>query len=87
MTSEWSTPLWHVVYGADKFASILVMVRTALISRKAISIAHHIPDRILQIHLQMYRSHDIYAVYQYAWKSNGNTAQLLQKRKRIWIYL
>ena len=80
MTSEWSTPLWHVVYGADKFASILVMVRTALI-------AHHIPDRILQIHLQMYRSHDIYAVYQYAWKSNGNTAQLLQKRKRIWIYL
>ena len=84
MTSEWSTPQWHVLHGADRYASVLVMVRAALISREAISVAHHIPGRIMQVKLQLYRPHDIYAIYQHAWNSGGNVSQLLNKRQRIW---
>ena len=87
MTNEWSTPQWHVMHGADRYASVLVMVRAALISREAISVAHHIPGRITQIRLQLYRPHDIYAVYQHAWHSGGNISQLLNKRKRVWTCL
>ena len=42
MTNEWSAPVWYVIYGADRCISVLVMVRAALISREAISIAHYI---------------------------------------------
>ena len=87
MTNEWSTPQWHAMHGADRYASVLVMVRAALISREAISVAHHIPGRIMQVRLQLYRPHDIYAVYQHAWHSGGNISQLLNKRKRVWTCL
>ena len=32
MTNEWNIPQWHVLHGADRYASVLVMVRAALIS-------------------------------------------------------
>ena len=87
MTSEWSTPQWHVLHGADRYASVLVMVRAALISKEAISVAHHIPSRIMQVRLQLYRPHNIYAIYQHAWHSGGNVSQLLTKRQRVWTCL
>ena len=46
MTNEWSTPPWYVIYGADRYISVLVMVRAALILREAISIALYISGRI-----------------------------------------
>lgn len=87
MTNEWSSPTWHIVHGVDKFASVLIMVRSALISKNLISMTYHIPGRILQVRLHLYRTHDIYAVYQQAWNSSGDTHNVLQKRKRIWICL
>ena len=75
------------MHGADRYAVVLVMVRIALISREAISVAHHIPGRIMQVRLQLYRSHDIYVVYQHAWHSGGNISQLLSRYKRIWTCL
>ena len=84
ITNEWSTPQWYVLHGADRYASVFVMVRVALIIRETISVAHHIPGRIMQIRLQLYRPQDIYAGYQHAWNSGGNISQLLTKRKRVW---
>ena len=63
MISEWITPEWRGMHGLDRFASVLVMDRITLIFREAISVAHHIPGRILQVRLQLYRPHDIYTVY------------------------
>ena len=87
MTNEWSSPHWHILHGAAKFASILVMVRTNVIHRDNISVAHHIPDRFMQVCLHLFRPHDILAVYQQAWNPIGGVSALFKKRQQVWTQL
>ena len=39
MNNEWSSKHWHIMHSADRFASILFMVRSALVRQDQISIA------------------------------------------------
>ena len=49
MNNEWSTQRWHIVHSADRFFSLLFMVRIALVRQDQISIAHHVHGRVFQI--------------------------------------
>lgn len=64
MTHEWSSPQWHIIHGADKFASVLIMVRVALIKRVNNSMVHHIPGRFGHI------DYNIYYFYIYYYSMN-----------------
>lgn len=87
MTNEWSSPHWHILHGAAKFASLLVMVRTSVINKDNISVAHHVPGRLMQVRLHLSRPHDILAIYQQAWNPTGGVSALLTKCQYVWKQL
>ena len=87
MTNECNNTHWHIVHSADRFASILFMVRSVLIRRDQISIAHHVHGRLLQVRLNLTRPKDYMIVYQQAWSTQHGIRQILSKRKQIWTLL
>ena len=87
MTNEWSSKRWHIVHSADRFASILFMIRTAIVRRDQISVAHHAHGRLLQVRLNLSRPQDFVIVYQQAWSTTHGTRQILSKRQHIWTLL
>ena len=87
MTNEWSTQRWHIVHSADRFCSILFMVRAALVRQDQLSIAHHVHGRVLQVRLNFPRPLDFVIVYQQAWSLQHGARQILQKRQHVWQHL
>ena len=87
MTNEWSSKHWHIVHSADRFASILFMIRTAIVRHDQISVAHHAHGRLLQVRLNLSRPQDFVIVYQQAWSTTHGTRQILSKRQHIWTLL
>ena len=70
------------MHGADRYASVLVMIRAALIFREIISITHPYTrqDNASQIAIVPSPRH-IYIIYQYTWNLGGNISQLWTKCK------
>ena len=87
MTNEWNTQRWHIVHSADRFCSILFMVRSTLVKQDQISIAHHVHGRVLQKRLNLHRPHDFVIFYQQAWSIQHGTRQILSKRQNVWQHL
>ena len=87
MNNEWSSKHWHIMRSTDRFASILFMVRTALVKQDQISIAHHARGRLLQVRLNLLKPHDFVIVYQQAWSMQHGTRQILSKRQHIWTLM
>ena len=73
MNDEWSSQHWHVVHSADRFASILFMVRSTLIRQDQISIVHHAHGRLPQVRLNLSRPQGFVIVYQQAWSMQYGT--------------
>lgn len=78
---------WYLIHTADRFASIMIMVRSALARKDQISVAAHTPGRLLQAHLNFYRPYDAVTVYQQAWSTQYGLRQILSKCKQIWTLL
>lgn len=83
-SGEWSTPNWHFVHSSDKHASILIMLRTSLVSCTRLSTAVHIPGRLLQVRLHLHKAYDLLAVYQHSWNPGRGTQALCQRQALVW---
>lgn len=84
MTSEWSSPRWHLIHTADRFASILFMLRSAIVRREQISVATQVPGRLLQVR---HRPVDVVAIPQQAWTTQHGVRQTVSKRRPVWTTL
>ena len=62
-SDEWSTHSCIYIQNADKYASIMIMVRENLIYNTRISTAIHVPGRCIQVRLHLHRTYDLVAVY------------------------
>lgn len=73
LSGERSNQRWHFVHSSDKQASVLIMVRTNVVSRHCLSTAVHIPGRCVQARLPLHRPYDLLAIYQHSWNPGRGT--------------